>query len=97
MRIFIYEYTCNEYVTAGQADSLRQEGLAMLAALMEDFARIPGVEPWTLVNANFEFASSSGVWQHVAKDDEFVVFQDLARQSDFTLVIAPEFDNILLY
>src|SRR5262249_914185 len=51
MRIFAYEYL-SFAVLAGQpgADSLRREGLTMLAAALADFASCPGVEAVTLVH-----------------------------------------------
>jgi predicted ATP-grasp superfamily ATP-dependent carboligase len=77
MRIFLYEYTC----ASGLADSsLRKEGEAMLTALGDDFARVPGVEPFTPSNAT----------------DEEAAFRAAVRSADGTLVIAPECDDILL-
>src|SRR5689334_15740916 len=43
MRVFLYEYTCAAAAAKAGAPSLRTEGWAMLAAICEDFARIPGV------------------------------------------------------
>jgi predicted ATP-grasp superfamily ATP-dependent carboligase len=47
MRLFIYEYTCAR-VGADLGHSLRSEGRAMLAAVLDDFRRVPGVETATL-------------------------------------------------
>src|SRR5262249_47398284 len=59
---------------------LRAEGRAMLTALLADFAALPGVEPLALPDA--------------AEEESH--FRALARGSDFTLVIAPEFQDLLL-
>jgi predicted ATP-grasp superfamily ATP-dependent carboligase len=47
MRVFVYEYTC---ALAGipVGESLRAEGRAMLAAVLDDFRRAPGVATITL-------------------------------------------------
>ncbi len=76
MRVFVYEYTC---ASAAADTSLHAEGRAMLAAVLDDFRRVPGVEPVTL------------------PADEELAFRDLARASDATLLIAPEFDDILYH
>jgi predicted ATP-grasp superfamily ATP-dependent carboligase len=73
--VFIYEYTCA--VGARVAPSLAVEGRAMLTAICEDFARVPGVEIRTLPN-----------------DDEDA-FRTLARTADASLLIAPEFGDLL--
>ncbi len=78
MRIFLYEHICAAEASAEPGwDSLRTEGAAMLAALREDLAAVPGVEVLTL----FTQAEAA--------------FRARARTADATLVIAPEFDDIL--
>jgi predicted ATP-grasp superfamily ATP-dependent carboligase len=47
MRIFVYEYT-SARAASTPGDSLAVEGRAMLAAVLGDFGRIPGVETVTL-------------------------------------------------
>lgn len=85
MRVFLHEYVTVEL--AGQADvpaSLRAEGWAMFSAVREDFARIPGVEVTTL--SPQDCRSSVGLAER---------FRQLAADVDWSLVIAPEFDDIL--
>jgi predicted ATP-grasp superfamily ATP-dependent carboligase len=82
-RVFVYEFTCAApaaSVDAAGATALTAEGAAMLAAALDDFARVPGVEPFTI--------------RSVA--DEERAFRAAARSADWSLVIAPEFDDILL-
>jgi predicted ATP-grasp superfamily ATP-dependent carboligase len=79
MRIFLYEYTC-AVADATLPASLRAEGRAMLSAVVEDFAQVPGVTVCTLQPSGAEEAA----------------FRRLARQADFTLVIGPETDDLLL-
>ena len=82
MRVFVYEY-----ISAGAAglealpESLRSEGAAMLAAVVADFRRVPRIEVVTLEGASIS--------------DEAVRFRALAGECDATLVIAPEFDDVL--
>jgi tyramine---L-glutamate ligase len=73
--IFVYEYTCA--LGGGVPPSLAVEGRAMLTAIRDDFARVPGVEVRTL------------------PDDDEDAFFALARTADVSLVIAPEFDDLL--
>jgi predicted ATP-grasp superfamily ATP-dependent carboligase len=67
----------------------------MLGALLEDFARVEGVEAFTLMSP----AGARGLfgrwpkWVHAGAEQP--LFGDLARRADFTLVIAPEFDHLL--
>jgi len=82
-RVFVYEYTCAApaaSVDAAGASALNAEGAAMLAALLEDFGRIPGVEPFTIR----------------AEPDEQHAFRAAVARADWCLIIAPEFDDILL-
>jgi predicted ATP-grasp superfamily ATP-dependent carboligase len=89
MRLFLYEYFC---ATAG-ATPLRQEGYAMLSAVAQDFSAIPGVTTLCLLADN----GSSHVG-HVCRQlegPEEQGFRACAAQADATLVIAPEFDDLL--
>jgi tyramine---L-glutamate ligase len=97
LRLFIYEYTCAaSSATDPAAGALRAEGEAMLAAVGEDFARVPGLEVVTLFHPRHVPPASGSPWQAVAADDEERAFRDLAGAADFTLVIAPESDGLLL-
>src|SRR5579859_3687711 len=100
MRVFVYEYLSSGALgdTAGAA-SLRAEGWAMLAAVLEDFGRCPGVETSTLLNAQLgpvverlcPHITPHRAWPGA----EAQTFRALAAEADFSLVIAPEFDDML--
>jgi predicted ATP-grasp superfamily ATP-dependent carboligase len=79
MRVFVYEFTTAAGTTHFFLDSLRAEGQAMLSAVAEDLSRVPDVEVLSIPTGNGE--------KHR--------FRELARKADFTLVIAPELDDIL--
>jgi predicted ATP-grasp superfamily ATP-dependent carboligase len=82
-RVFVYEYTSaapKSQVDAAGARELHAEGLAMLAAALADFRNVAGVNAFTMAPAA----------------DEPAAFCRAARQADWSLVIAPEFNNILL-
>src|SRR4029077_13046924 len=71
------------------------EGTAMLRALLEDFARIPDIEVTTLLHEGRQLPMA-GVDDHrIDAAEEEAAFRAQARGADATLVVAPEFDNIL--
>lgn len=81
MRIFIHEYVTIELANRAEVPaSLRAEGWAMFAAVLEDFSRVPGVEVVTLPPARADLPSR---------------FREAAARADWSLIIAPEFDDIL--
>src|SRR5262245_25005975 len=99
MQVFVSEYICGGGWPAGTvAGSLAIEGRAMLCAIVEDLSRIPGVQVVTTWDARlgpppFSCARALSV---DSPDGELSVFQRLAGECDATLLIAPEFDGILL-
>lgn len=94
MRVFIYEYTCACPADARLTHRVRREGAAMLAALLADFARIPGVRALTLLGRGAPMPSHSRV-EVMEAFAERATFESLAASAEATLVIAPEFDDIL--
>jgi predicted ATP-grasp superfamily ATP-dependent carboligase len=93
MRVFIYEYTC-AIATAASAESLRAEGWAMLSAVLEDFGRLPGTEIVTLLREpNLPVPDRIDVRRSGAAEE--TLFRELAGAADYSLVIAPEFDDLL--
>jgi predicted ATP-grasp superfamily ATP-dependent carboligase len=80
VRFFVYEYASSGVDPALPA-SLRQEGEALLRAVAADLSRIAGAEVRTIPTP--------------PPEGEQAAFRVLARWADFSLVIAPEFDNIL--
>jgi predicted ATP-grasp superfamily ATP-dependent carboligase len=92
MQVFVYEYNCSRCPDS----ALRTEGWAMLRALLEDFSRVPHVETSTLLHESCTQALPPRVHRFVTPANEAEAFHALARAADYTLVIAPEFDGILL-
>lgn len=99
MRVFLSEYlTCGALSGSKEAiESLAVEGAAMLRALAQDAAAIPDCQvdvTWDQALPPFGVAN---VIVHSVRSaaEELAVFQQLARNADATLVIAPEFDGIL--
>lgn len=100
MRVFVYEYLTSGAAGEDAASgALHPEGWAMLSAVLEDFSRCPGVETVTLLDPRLlptVREQIPGVVSRVAAPGgEEQNFRELAAASDWTLVIAPEFDDIL--
>jgi predicted ATP-grasp superfamily ATP-dependent carboligase len=93
--VFVYEYAC----ASGAAAALRYEGQAMLRALVEDFSALPGMASSTLIHQDLSIPPglppSCTVIRCRGREEKPVFFR-LARAADWTIVIAPEFDEILL-
>jgi predicted ATP-grasp superfamily ATP-dependent carboligase len=102
VRYFIYEFvTGGGWYAVGKEpppESLRAEGRAMLEALAVDFAALPGAQVDVLCDARQKPLDTPGVTTHlVAKEDqERRQLRSLAREADWTLLIAPEFSEHLL-
>lgn len=67
----------------------------MLAAVVQDLQAVPGVEVVTLLDEECALANLSLPSRCLGKEREEIVFRELAGASDATLVIAPEWDDIL--
>ncbi len=99
MKIFVYEFvTGGGFV--GNEDmppaSLLEEGAAMLTALAEDFARLPNTSVCILRDHRFALPQlDCTAYEIDSRDAERKFFFKLAAQSDWTVVIAPEFDGLL--
>ncbi len=93
MRFFVYEHLCA--VGAGADGSLAAEGRAMLAAVLTDFARLPGTETVTLLPPAGAAVPPVVAVRHTVPVDEERVFRELAAACDFTLVVAPECGGLL--
>lgn len=94
------DLTVYECISAGSLpppvpDSLRAEGRAMLSAVVEDFGNIPGVRCTTLLGPDGG-ADLGHSCRRLPSGGEEAVFRDLAATCDYFLVIAPEFDDLLL-
>ncbi|MGQ0633807.1 MAG: ATP-grasp domain-containing protein [Planctomycetaceae bacterium] len=98
MRVFISEYVCGgAWPDAKPGGTLAIEGRAMLAAVVEDFCRVPGVRVTTTWDARLgpPPVDAVQVVRVESSADELPTFYELARLCDATLVIAPETQGIL--
>jgi tyramine---L-glutamate ligase len=93
MLIFVYEFTCATASLSSSHETLRREGWAMLNAVMDDFRLIPGMEVAAILSRDME--TSNRRFHVVEPGEEESTFRKFAKNADFTLVIAPEFDDIL--
>jgi predicted ATP-grasp superfamily ATP-dependent carboligase len=91
----------HEWVTGGGLSgrplppSWAAEGHAMRRAIARDFACLPGVH--VVVTLDDRFADEPGDWSlvRVGLDPEETVFPRLSAEADYTVLIAPETDDIL--
>jgi predicted ATP-grasp superfamily ATP-dependent carboligase len=99
MHLFVYEYLSSGAAeTASDRTSLQTEGWAILWAVVEDLARCLKVRISTLLDSRRTPPrkwSDRVVVQQVRPSAEEDTFRTLAAEADWTLVIAPEFDDIL--
>ena len=93
MNVFVCEFCCCRPASDGTAQALRGEGWAMLAAVLHDLNRVPGVRAHTLLAE--DFGPASVACRRVAPSAEEQMFRALAAAADWTLVIAPETDGLL--
>jgi predicted ATP-grasp superfamily ATP-dependent carboligase len=99
MHVFVYEFVSSGYGGGSAPASLRREGWAMLDAVLHDLGRCSGVHTTTLLDG--EGPRPALPWPNhetvfVSSGEEAARFREEARRADFTLVIAPEFDDLLL-
>lgn len=95
MRVFVYELVCAGGLGPGPVPaSLEAEGRAMLASVVEDFARCAGVEVVTLLDQSFPGGLPGRCLRTAAANQESA-FAELAASADLTLLIAPELDGLL--
>jgi predicted ATP-grasp superfamily ATP-dependent carboligase len=92
VRVFVYEYCCATQTPL--AESLRHEGRAMLTAVLEDLSRVEGIQLSTLLAQDSPTVPGVRAVRPEA-GTETACFQQLARQADYALVIAPESDDLL--
>jgi predicted ATP-grasp superfamily ATP-dependent carboligase len=89
VNLFVYEYFSARNSTA----ALRQEGWAMLQAVAEDLARIPDTSVRTLLAAGM--IAPPNCTAESPQPDEETAFRRLASWADYSLIIAPEWDDLL--
>jgi predicted ATP-grasp superfamily ATP-dependent carboligase len=94
VRLFVYEFISAGGLGPKAPASLRREGWAMLRAVAEDFARIGGSHVSTLVDEHCPRPPGHAC-RRTAPIRLLDPFRECAANADATLVIAPEFDEIL--
>ncbi|SFJ10015.1 ATP-grasp domain-containing protein [Planctomicrobium piriforme] len=101
MQIFVSEFVCGgDWPDFKVPTSLLTEGRAMLLAVVTDLTQLPGVTVITtwdqcLRYARPTFPKGVQVYEVSSPTQTREVSLGLAAQSDRTLVIAPEFDDLL--
>lgn len=98
MKLFVSEYVCSgAWLEPEISGSLAVEGRAMLEAILEDFARIPGVEVFTTWDWRLGSSRVEGVETILvgSVEEEKQRFDQLSRECDAAYVIAPESQGIL--
>ena len=74
----------------------------MLQALIDDFSQLPGWQVWTMldrrpdIELDVDTSRAGHVREILTADEHQAAFQDLARQADAVLVVAPETEQLLL-
>jgi tyramine---L-glutamate ligase len=104
MDLFVHEhFSSGAYAGELRASSLAAEGLAMLAAVLEDFAECSTGRVITTLDRRLtadahelRLGSRADIHWAQSPDQELVLFRKLAAECDATFVIAPETDGILL-
>jgi hypothetical protein len=103
MRVFIYEYVTGggmwrEDSSVPPSGSLLAEGSAMIRALAADFLKCDGTQVWALRDERLKHFQLPGcsVRAVASAKQEQTALCELSADADWTVLIAPEFDNILL-
>lgn len=98
MRLFVSEYVCSgAWPDAALPESLAREGRAMLLALLQDAAQLPGLEvqtTWDHRLGPFPVAGVSALTVNGPVEEQSA-FDRLAGECAATYVIAPELDDLL--
>ena len=98
-RILLYEFVTSGG-TFGQSAppnaSIQREGLAMMTALAADFAAVAGIETLVMVDDRLALEMPDcRVLPVRSAEQDFALLAEWPRQVDWTLVVAPEFDDLL--
>ncbi len=96
MRVLIHEWVTGGGLAGKKlSTSLAAEGGAMRKALIREFALVEGVQVVSTLDERLDEDSGIAETFRVRAGDEESTFSRLARDCDFTLVIAPETDDVL--
>ena len=81
---------------AARIDAQGMARLERLAVLLADFHQLPGVTPLALLHEQCPHHPETALVRRFRTEDEAVAFREMARSADFTLVIAPESNDLLV-
>jgi predicted ATP-grasp superfamily ATP-dependent carboligase len=95
MIIFVYEFTGAASSIGTFHDSLQTEGWSILTAIIDDLRSISEIEVVSILNRDLRSKNPDSRFVLIDARDEESTFRKLAEKADFTIVIAPEFDDIL--
>lgn len=96
MRILLYEWCCSGGLAGGDA-AIAIEGRMMLEAIAADVAKEPALDVSVLVDAAMPVTLPPRVRAvPVPPGEEFTSLIAASRTADWTLIVAPESDGILL-
>ena len=101
MKVFVYEWVCGGGFlgrSESPPQSLQVEAWAMLSAVLGDLSAMPDVEAVTLVAPEFPERLRSAMTAIVVRDaaGREQAFDQAVESADATMLIAPEFDGLLL-
>ena len=106
MEVLVYEFFlaggASRSAQREQNASLLTEGAAMVAAVANDLAHLDHVNPVVMLDRRLEGPGEIGLHQGCQlawvdrEQDEERTFEGLAAAADWTIVVAPEWDDILL-
>lgn len=99
MRVFVHEFVTSGALSNRELPpSLLREGLAMRTAVVASLLELDGVSVSTTRDARVRPACRSRLEEWIVEkpEEEGALFQSLCRESDLTIVIAPELDGELV-
>ena len=103
MRVFLYEFASGGGLWSWEAahpatQTLLREGASMVRSLAEDLLRIPGIEVIALSDSRLTTAAVPGcrLISVSSAAEEQAAFNDCVGAADWTLLIAPEINGVLL-
>ena len=103
--VFVYEALCGgSGIANGEllSGSLLREGAAMLQALLDDFCLLPEWQVGTMldrrpgVKPRLDTEQLGRCCEVLTQQEHDITFEQLVRQADAVLVVAPETDQLLL-
>lgn len=100
IKILLYEFVSSGGLSggrdAGVSESILREGAAMMTALVADFAAIDAVDVFAMIDRRGATVLAGCHALPVnSPEEEFAILSKESRTADWTIVVAPEFDDLL--